>query len=157
MATGTVALYRLSTSNHNRPPQDPVRCNSCIISSFYIKPQPASLLSSSHCSCIISSFYIKPQLGNGNGFYELRCIISSFYIKPQHQGNATRGNTSCIISSFYIKPQPLIVRPASSIVALYRLSTSNHNRQLFQFSSLGLHYIVFLHQTTTRGLCPHTD
>ena len=34
--------------------------------------------------CIISSFYIKPQPDEGSKDAGYRCIISSFYIKPQH-------------------------------------------------------------------------
>ena len=34
-------------------------------------------------SCIISSFYIKPQLYVRTSGRVIRCIISSFYIKPQ--------------------------------------------------------------------------
>ncbi|EEX53001.1 hypothetical protein HMPREF6745_1557 [Prevotella sp. oral taxon 472 str. F0295] len=37
----------------------PVLC--CIISLFYIKPQPKASLSKNKMRCIISSFYIKPQ------------------------------------------------------------------------------------------------
>ncbi|EEX52963.1 hypothetical protein HMPREF6745_1560 [Prevotella sp. oral taxon 472 str. F0295] len=35
-------------------------------------------------SCIISSFYIKPQQFQYTDYVGNCCIISSFYIKPQH-------------------------------------------------------------------------
>ena len=56
-------------------------------------------------SCIISSFYIKPQLGRGTERTDKGCIISSFYIKPQRTFHKRRPTNGCIISSFYIKPQ----------------------------------------------------
>ena len=33
----------------------------CILSKFYIKPQPACLLGEFSVRCILSKFYIKPQ------------------------------------------------------------------------------------------------
>ena len=56
-------------------------------------------------SCIISSFYIKPQQDKVNAENRECCIISSFYIKPQHTFECASSNFCCIISSFYIKPQ----------------------------------------------------
>ena len=57
-----VVLYLHSTSNHNWPVLMMACALSCIISSFYIKPQLKSLLPQEVQCCIISSFYIKPQL-----------------------------------------------------------------------------------------------
>ena len=65
----------------------------------------ASPYTSSTMSCIISSFYIKPQLQVNNKTLDKGCIISSFYIKPQLENFIFTLNKSCIISSFYIKPQ----------------------------------------------------
>ena len=143
-----VVLYLHSTSNHNliqvlllliwlyyifilhqtttHRPKRPL-ADSCIISSFYIKPQPdtgnqnamnvvlylhstsnhnrLACMPTSSISCIISSFYIKPQPVTSQPRHGRRCIISSFYIKPQLKAEVRIMQDGCIISSFYIKPQ----------------------------------------------------
>ena len=99
----------------------------CLISSFYIKPQPTEHLTQKSFYCLISSFYIKPQLTAGTHHEHLHCLISSFYIKPQ----------------------PYVKLEATYKIVLYRLSTSNHNCTAITLSSFLLSYIVFLHQTTT--------
>ena len=55
----------------------------------------------------------------------------------------------CVISSFITKPQPNTIRPHSLTVALYPLSSPNHNCPLFLRSPIWLRYILFHHQTTT--------
>ena len=80
--------------------------NGCILSKFYIKPQPYDLSLTLKFCCILSKFYIKPQLA-----------ISD---KLRHQG--------CILSKFYIKPQPDVLHCLLFVVVSYRNSTSNHNR-----------------------------
>ena len=57
-------------------------------------------------SCILSKFYIKPQPYPAPLFRAHRCILSKFYIKPQRIRNPTRTQAGCILSKFYIKPQP---------------------------------------------------
>ena len=147
------------------------RLEDCLISSFYIKPQPDrgdvvdavnSLISSFYIKpqhlpqrfkprsdCLISSFYIKPQPKPLILFTKTYCLISSFYIKPQplvHEGYRI---VNCLISSFYIKPQLYVGQGRSCCIALYRLSTSNHNFGGVLPTFMKLPYIVFLHQTTT--------
>ena len=77
-----VVSYRNSTSNHNSvciiygycllylieilhqtTTTRPVKSSSrgCILSKFYIKPQPCICFISTSLSCILSKFYIKPQ------------------------------------------------------------------------------------------------
>ena len=77
-----VVSYRNSTSNHNFPTADSTAValylieilhqttttldvngvfSSCILSKFYIKPQPLLSTSKRSLSCILSKFYIKPQ------------------------------------------------------------------------------------------------
>ena len=56
----------------------------CILSKFYIKPQPPGMCSSMPTRCILSKFYIKPQQAVGQSDESFRCILSKFYIKPQH-------------------------------------------------------------------------
>ena len=101
------------------------RC--CILSKFYIKPQPILLTVQTFASCILSKFYIKPQ--------------------PERASNVSA--QGCILSKFYIKPQPGAAVRHDGVVVSYRNSTSNHNwKSSIVFSSL-LYLIEILHQTTT--------
>ena len=61
MVGSVVVLYLHSTSNHNSELASEYLITSCIISSFYIKPQRSGMSPHGWFSCIISSFYIKPQ------------------------------------------------------------------------------------------------
>ena len=79
---GAVVSYRNSTSNHNTELEDAKRPGlylieilhqtttasapspwplRCILSKFYIKPQPSARVRESLKGCILSKFYIKPQ------------------------------------------------------------------------------------------------
>ena len=77
--------------------------------------------------CVISSFITKPQLPRFDNFVSHCCVISSFITKPQ-----------------LAFPVPLLLK-----VALYPLSSPNHNWSLTFFLPLLLRYILFHHQTTT--------
>ena len=122
-----VVLYLHSTSDHNRISMPTL----CV------------------CSCIIPSFYIKPQLLFTTIANNHRCIIPSFYIKPQLKGLKSLPWPRCIIPSFYIKPQPNLYAGLSSRVVLYLHSTSNHNIQQVVSYVNQLYYTFILHQTTT--------
>ena len=100
-----------------------------------------------------------------------RCVISSFITKPQLDVKLGDVIQSCVISSFITKPQQCVydnihvyvaLYPLSSPnhnfstltlfcarVALYPLSSPNHNLMLIVFSGSLLRYILFHHQTTT--------
>ena len=143
-----VVSYRNSTSNHNNPRYLPNKkklylieilhqtttimsrfssIRRCILSKFYIKPQPCGRPNLCTPSCILSKFYIKPQLTGRtlNGFDG--CILSKFYIKPQPVGPGKTVKLCCILSKFYIKPQHSYQCPFLFVVVSYRNSTSNHN------------------------------
>ena len=103
-----VVSYRNSTSNHNtitaskdgyplylieilhqtttQSPR-PRMGTRCILSKFYIKPQPAALRRATWPSCILSKFYIKPQLDALRLAARGGCILSKFYIKPQRRAS----------------------------------------------------------------------
>ena len=121
----------------------------CILSKFYIKPQPYKNYYANKQGCILSKFYIKPQLNFSifdNGF---SCILSKFYIKPQlarqwlmvpcvvsyrnstsnHNGQSAEVNVEFVVS--------------------YRNSTSNHNTDKDGITDKKLYLIEILHQTTT--------
>ena len=135
-----------------------------------IKPQPCQMGSVANRSCVISFFYIKPQplsenmialtvvlylSSTSNHNYEAQkanlrklcyifllhqtttpsrtthrntcCVISFFYIKPQLSAIASFTLLGCVISFFYIKPQRKIEGLFQQLVVLYLSSTSNHN------------------------------
>ena len=55
----------------------------------------------------------------------------------------------CVISSFITKPQLARKNTKTPLVALYPLSSPNHNTIMFTFTHVSLRYILFHHQTTT--------
>ena len=85
------------------------------------------------------------------------CVISSFITKPQlyilhgflHEG--------CVISSFITKPQLFDLGIAHRCVALYPLSSPNHNSTTMISSITMLRYILFHHQTTTYPVAASSD
>ena len=107
--------------------------------------------------CILSKFYIKPQPERAAMIDETSCILSKFYIKPQLAANASMYTYCCILSKFYIKPQHLNWNSVVDVVVSYRNSTSNHNSPANGLWFLALYLIEILHQTTTEradGPCP---
>ena len=84
-----------------------------------------------------------------------RCVISSFITKPQLSKSRFMAGKCCVISSFITKPQPMAGRFPRLIVALYPLSSPNHNYFCRLEGYWWLRYILFHHQTTTlRGVTP---
>ena len=102
--------------------------------------------------CILSKFYIKPQPSTGSGTRTPGCILSKFYIKPQLFYGFIVRVRSCILSKFYIKPQPCHRHRVRWLVVSYRNSTSNHNSFLALMVLDMLYLIEILHQTTTHRL-----
>ena len=143
-----VVSYRNSTSNHNssRRIDNPAKLylieilhqtttvrfdgstkNGCILSKFYIKPQPLLSTSKRSLSCILSKFYIKPQ-----------------QLTPYRQPGEVvsyRNSTSNhnLFGGMNARRQ----------VVSYRNSTSNHNLDLDAGREARLYLIEILHQTTT--------
>ena len=99
--------------------------------------------------CVISSFITKPQLPVPVLLHGQRCVISSFITKPQPTGQRRAGQPCCVISSFITKPQPEGRSIVPICVALYPLSSPNHNLLLLALMVGLLRYILFHHQTTT--------
>ena len=122
---------------------------SCILSKFYIKPQLTGRTLNGFDGCILSKFYIKPQLIPITIASSIGCILSKFYIKPQPVGPGKTVKLCCILSKFYIKPQHSYQCPFLFVVVSYRNSTSNHNRARTAETSKRLYLIEILHQTTT--------
>ena len=80
------------------------------------------------------------------------CVISSFITKPQHRWRRQLRRTCCVISSFITKPQPASAALSVAGVALYPLSSPNHNKMEDAKFASELRYILFHHQTTTMAL-----
>ena len=99
----------------------------CVISSFITKPQLYAMTHDQKTSCVISSFITKPQLSGAAGSLLGGCVISSFITKPQLRLNMSEYLGRCVISSFITKPQLSISFNKRSNVALYPLSSPNHN------------------------------
>ena len=100
-------------------------------------------------SCILSKFYIKPQPYPAPLFRAHRCILSKFYIKPQqeqwsnsYQNVVSYRNSTSNHNGFGIRH---VRRPVVS----YRNSTSNHNPNFSIEFFDKLYLIEILHQTTT--------
>ena len=167
-----VVSYRNSTSNHNPPkrkafvpmlylieilhqtttmPRRVLLHGRCILSKFYIKPQPWADYAAQGARCILSKFYIKPQPDYCERYQHRRCILSKFYIKPQLTRPVKSSSWGCILSKFYIKPQPADNGTSTVSVVSYRNSTSNHNKDGSLSAKEALYLIEILHQTTTKS------
>ena len=101
--------------------------------------------------CILSKFYIKPQPSARVRELLKGCILSKFYIKPQPCLAPLSRGRRCILSKFYIKPQLGRWCECHHVVVSYRNSTSNHNESIISTSFPLLYLIEILHQTTTPG------
>ena len=121
----------------------------CILSKFYIKPQPPGGGTNAKKRCILSKFYIKPQLWN------LKCRPSSVVSYRNSTSNhnfAVYSVTLLWVVSYRNSTSNhnnFEKRTGNFFVVSYRNSTSNHNSVLHSFSSLSLYLIEILHQTTT--------
>ena len=148
----SVVSYRNSTSNHNSASavtrniglylieilhQTTTTCAistkraGCILSKFYIKPQPRWQPKSATRCCILSKFYIKPQLDG-------RYVLSPkelYLIEILHQ-TTTR---ACVLA----RKQPLY------LIEILHQTTTELNTLT---NPPKLYLIEILHQTTTSGL-----
>ena len=82
------------------------------------------------------------------------CVIFSFITEPQLRLARIASTASYVISSFITKPQLWQHAGVAPLVALYPLSSPNHNLVMFISRNLLLRYILFHHQTTTGELVP---
>ena len=99
----------------------------CILSKFYIKPQPRWCCLSRFWRCILSKFYIKPQL----------LVMYSCHATVVSYRNSTSNHNPAGA-----------VYPGFGVVS-YRNSTSNHNIPVRLPLLTRLYLIEILHQTTT--------
>ena len=99
--------------------------------------------------CILSKFYIKPQPCHRHRVRWLRCILSKFYIKPQRQRRNRRSHNVVSYRNSTSNHNVPFDRISPLPVVSYRNSTSNHNSRAAGTISAGLYLIEILHQTTT--------
>ena len=99
--------------------------------------------------CILSKFYIKPQPFVPAVTVKVGCILSKFYIKPQLYQSCIHADLCCILSKFYIKPQPAGLHAFESGVVSYRNSTSNHNSS--SVSMTGVQVVSYRNSTSNHN------
>ena len=164
-----VVSYRNSTSNHNNGCSHPIQTQlylieilhqtttevavivigwSCILSKFYIKPQPPPLFrwhvpvvsyrnsTSNHNiaadrGASIKLYLIEILHQTTTTFVVIRSPFRLYLIEILHQTTTATLSPPhfccCILSKFYIKPQREPPRTKWGCVVSYRNSTSNHN------------------------------
>ena len=106
--------------------------------------------------CILSKFYIKPQPKATHKRARYCCILSKFYIKPQHLIQRTRLQQVVSYRNSTSNHNPVAPLDTRFTVVSYRNSTSNHNIRGGMSRAAGLYLIEILHQTTTTaGVVAH--
>ncbi len=103
-------------------------------------------------SCILSKFYIKPQPERASNVSAQGCILSKFYIKPQPGAAVRHDGVVVSYRNSTSNHNEDIADARSRPVVSYRNSTSNHNISGALGQLFGLYLIEILHQTTTD--CP---
>ena len=125
------------------------RC--CILSKFYIKPQPRGRRRCRHRRCILSKFYIKPQqigerialsrvvsyrnsTSNHNSLADMTAFHQLYLIEILHQTttflHTHHDRLGCILSKFYIKPQLRLERElacCSCILSKFYIKPQRHS------------------------------
>ena len=172
-----VVFYLCSTSNHNRLERIyrdiklsfifvlhqtttrrpvahlPFRC---LLSLFYIKPQPSFPRSFS----AIVVFYLC-STSNHNCSLRWRSLGLLSFIFVLHQTTTILAISfsffCCLLSLFYIKPQLTELDAKAYEVVFYLCSTSNHNPGGVLSPLSLLSFIFVLHQTTTLWSSKSTD
>ena len=124
--SASVALYLLSSPNHNQLSSFS-RLKKLRYIFFHHQTTTCKVSWRWIIGCVISSFITKPQPASWFVNEVASCVISSFITKPQPQGYNHPSSGSCVISSFITKPQPIHVYTRLYSVALYLLSSPNHN------------------------------
>ena len=147
----TVALYPLSSPNHN----------------YFLLPLPVIIvalypLSSPNHNLLVlinnlNTVALYPLSSpNHNCFSFIGSVFTLRYILFHHQTTTAqawrRVPARCVISSFITKPQPPRSGSWWGRVALYPLSSPNHNCAGMVSLCVMLRYILFHHQTTTRSM-----
>ena len=123
----SVALYPLSSPNHNQPRANQYRWGLRYIL-FHHQTTTHHHTFQDNATLRYILFHHQTTTPFLLLLHLICCVISSFITKPQHTGEFAHGH----------------------IVALYPLSSPNHNAGCVGICSSALRYILFHHQTTTR-------
>ena len=121
-----VVLYRYSTSNHNRVSSAPASESL----SYIVILHQTTTMTHRHVvlrRCLISLFYIKPQPALTDMFRLRGCLISLFYIKPQLVNSTSESRNVVLYRYSTSNHNWVTLRAKVKFVVLYRYSTSNHN------------------------------
>ena len=151
MSLRKVALYPLSSPNHNKMNAYDYKA---FVALYPLSSPNHNGLEIAASFCVLRYILFHHQTTTGTSLKPSAtcCVISSFITKPQQH------NTEPL--SFWVALYPLsspnhnihcstcCVRP----VALYPLSSPNHNPGFIRLISAPLRYILFHHQTTTKAL-----
>ena len=147
-ASRVVALYLLSSPNHN--PTRRVKHAEALRYIFFHHQTTTRLLVQIKVRVLRYIFFHHQTTTARQCYYSgFCCVISSFITKPQLCIPSFNCRHGCVISSFITKPQRNKSYVPSDVVALYLLSSPNHNFPKPLLSALLLRYIFFHHQTTT--------
>ena len=106
----------------------------CILSKFYIKPQPA--VANIATANVVS---YRNSTSNHNTKCAMKLFVVLYLIEILHQTTTPSPLLGvppcCILSKFYIKPQLSRQKASCYRVVSYRNSTSNHNRPKLELRS----------------------
>ena len=121
----------------------------CILSLFYIKPQPGRTQMSNRYNCILSLFYIKPQpRGRVN---ELSKIVFYLYSTSNHNDSMRQGRKTRLYSIFILHQTTTTADGGSTPPSLYSIFILHQTTTIscLQIFTHKLYSIFILHQTTT--------
>ena len=123
----TFELYLIEILHQTTTKRSRTRDRSrCILSKFYIKPQPIG-----HKGVQVCVVSYRNSTSNHNFKPFTKYVLLLYLIEILHQ-TTTQARTTilvnrCILSKFYIKPQRAKTPSGGRTVVSYRNSTSNHN------------------------------
>ena len=124
MMYGAVALYPLSSPNHNYQ----TNLSLLVLVALYplSSPNHNMLLLIRHFNGLrYILFHHQTTTYAGWWFREYCCVISSFITKPQQSTSILTVTESCVISSFITKPQPVFLMCCNIIQLQGVYSTGN--------------------------------
>ncbi len=149
-----IALYLVSTSNHN--------CSRAywtmqIIALYLVSTSNHNVLIrlQQQAQLLYTLFLHQTTTAAALGLLTLNCFIPCFYIKPQLWSEYGYNDEDCFIPCFYIKPQLVPAPLALGCIALYLVSTSNHNHEDFFNFLLGI--ALYLVSTSNHNLTQSTS
>ena len=146
-----VALYPLSSPNHNFTK---IRVTSCLLRYILFHHQTTTTQARTMIPLLLRYILFHHQTTTYKakefGYFMLRYIL--FHHQTTTSWQWCSPSRCCVISSFITKPQLAPCAYGTENVALYPLSSPNHNVAAVLTHEDLLRYILFHHQTTTYGV-----